>query len=109
MSTDDKDNIEDGNNSNVLLEDKVHTKKPSLYQVLIMNDDYTPMEFVILVLEKYFSKSREEATQIMLHVHQKGIGVCGLYPYEIAETKVVQVMEFARKNEHPLQCTLEKQ
>ena len=109
MSTDDKDNIEDGNNSNVLLEDKVQTKKPSLYQVLIMNDDYTPMEFVILVLEKYFSKSREEATQIMLHVHQKGIGVCGLYPYEIAETKVVQVMEFARKNEHPLQCTLEKQ
>ena len=109
MSTDDKDNSEDGNNSNVLLEDKVHTKKPSLYQVLIMNDDYTPMEFVILVLEKYFSKSREEATQIMLHVHQKGIGVCGLYPYEIAETKVVQVMEFARKNEHPLQCTLEKQ
>ena len=74
-----------------------------------MNDDYTPMEFVILVLEKYFGKSREEATQIMLHVHQKGIGVCGLYPYEIAETKVVQVMEFARKNEHPLTMYFGKQ
>ena len=109
MSSDDKNSIQNGDNSNTLLEDKVQTKKPSFYQVLIMNDDYTPMEFVILVLEKYFGKSREEATQIMLHVHQKGIGVCGLYPYEIAETKVVQVMEFARKNEHPLQCTLEKQ
>tara|TARA_B100000686_G_C16230512_1_gene684621 strand:- start:82 stop:414 length:333 start_codon:yes stop_codon:yes gene_type:complete len=110
MSSDEnRKNIDDGNNSNTLLEDKVQTKKPSFYQVLIMNDDYTPMEFVILVLEKYFSKNREEATQIMLHVHQKGIGVCGLYPYEIAESKVVQVMDFARKNEHPLQCTLEKQ
>tara|TARA_B100000029_G_scaffold509341_1_gene598308 strand:- start:1385 stop:1714 length:330 start_codon:yes stop_codon:yes gene_type:complete len=109
MSSDDKNILQNGSNSNTLLEDKVQTKKPSFYQVLIMNDDYTPMEFVILVLEKYFGKSREEATQIMLHVHQKGIGVCGLYPYEIAETKVVQVMEFARKNEHPLQCTLEKQ
>lgn len=109
MSSDDENSVQNGGNSNTLLEDKVQTKKPSFYQVLIMNDDYTPMEFVILVLEKYFGKSREEATQIMLHVHQKGIGVCGLYPYEIAETKVVQVMEFARKNEHPLQCTLEKQ
>ncbi len=109
MSSEKDKDIDDGTNSNILLEDKVQTKKPSFYQVLIMNDDYTPMEFVILVLEKYFNKSREEATQIMLHVHQKGIGVCGLYPYEIAETKVVQVMEFARKNEHPLQCTLEKQ
>ena len=93
----------------VLTQSKPKTKKPSMYNVLLLNDDYTPMEFVILVLEKYFGKSREEATQIMLHVHQKGIGVCGLYPNEIAETKVVQVMEFARKNEHPLQCTLEKQ
>jgi len=109
MTSDEKKNLEDENSSNTLLEDKVEVKKPSFYQVLIMNDDYTPMEFVILVLERYFGKSRNEATQIMLHVHQKGIGVCGLYPYEIAETKVVQVMDFARKNEHPLQCTLEKE
>ena len=104
-----KNSDTNSNNTGTVIEEKIEVKKPSFYQVLIMNDDYTPMEFVILVLEKYFGKSREEATQIMLHVHQKGIGVCGLYPYEIAETKVVQVMEFARKNEHPLQCTLEKQ
>ena len=89
--------------------EKIEVKKPSFYQVLIMNDDYTPMEFVILVLEKFFKKSRTEATQIMLHVHQKGMGVCGLYPYEVAETKVVQVMDYARKNEHPLQCAMEKE
>ncbi len=109
MNSDKKKNTEIDNNSNVLLEEKVEVKRPSFYQVLIKNDDYTPMEFVILVLEKYFSKSRNEATQIMLHVHQKGMGVCGLYPYEIAETKVVQVMDFARKNQHPLQCTMEKE
>ncbi len=109
MPSDEKKNLGDRSNSNTLLEDKVEVKKPSFYQVLIKNDDYTPMEFVILVLEKYFGKNKSEATQIMLHVHQKGIGVCGLYPYEIAETKVVQVMDFARKNEHPLQCTLEKE
>ena len=84
-------------------------KKPPLYRVILLNDDYTPMEFVILVLERFFKKSRAEATQIMLHVHQKGMGVCGLYPYEIAETKVVQVMDFSRKNQHPLQCTMEKE
>ena len=109
MNSDKNKNTEIDNNSNVLLEEKVEVKRPSFYQVLIKNDDYTPMEFVILVLEKYFSKSRNEATQIMLHVHQKGMGVCGLYPYEIAETKVVQVMDFARKNQHPLQCTMEKE
>ncbi len=109
MNSDKKKNTEIDNNSNVLLEEKVEVKRPSFYQVLIKNDDYTPMEFVILVLEKYFSKSRNEATQIMLHVHQKGMGVCGLYPYEIAETKVVQVMDFARKNQHPLQCIMEKE
>ena len=109
MNSDKKENIGIDNNSNVLLEEKVEVKRPSFYQVLIKNDDYTPMEFVILVLEKYFSKSRNEATQIMLHVHQKGMGVCGLYPYEIAETKVVQVMDFARKNQHPLQCIMEKE
>jgi ATP-dependent Clp protease adaptor protein ClpS len=85
------------------------TKKPSLYKVLLLNDDYTPMEFVVLVLEKYFSKGREEATRIMLHVHHKGVGVCGVYTYEIAETKVTQVMDFSRQHGHPLQCTMEKE
>ena len=87
---------------------KPKTKKPSMYRVLLMNDDYTPMEFVIHVLERYFNKDSQEATQIMLHVHQKGIGVCGIFPYEIAETKVMQVTDLARKNQHPLQCTMEK-
>ena len=84
------------------------TKKPSLYKVLLLNDDYTPMEFVIHVLEKCFAKGREEATRIMLHVHQKGVGVCGVFTYEVAETKVTQVMDFARKHQHPLQCIMEK-
>ncbi len=85
------------------------TKKPSLYKVLLLNDDYTPMEFVIHVLEKCFGKSRDEATRIMLHVHQKGVGVCGVFTYEVAETKVTQVMDFARQHSHPLQCTMEKE
>jgi Uncharacterized conserved protein len=85
------------------------TKKPSLYKVLLLNDDYTPMEFVVHVLEKYFNKGREEATRIMLHVHQKGVGVCGVYTFEVAETKVTQVMDFSRQHGHPLQCTLEKE
>ena len=88
---------------------KPKTKKPSLYKVLMINDDYTPMEFVIEVLEKYFAKGTEEATQIMLHVHQKGIGICGVYTYDIAETKAVQVTNYARKYEHPLQLQLEKE
>ena len=92
----------------VIKEKKAALEPPPLYEVALLNDDYTPMEFVILVLERFFKKSRAEATQIMLHVHQKGMGVCGLYPYEIAETKVVQVMDFARKNQHPLQCAMEK-
>lgn len=85
------------------------TKKPSLYKVLLLNDDYTPMEFVVHVLERFFSKGREEATRIMLHVHQKGIGVCGVFTYEVAETKVAQVMDFARQHQHPLQCRMEKE
>ncbi|MEM7460692.1 MAG: ATP-dependent Clp protease adapter ClpS [Pseudomonadota bacterium] len=88
---------------------RVRTKKPSMYRVLILNDDYTPMEFVVLILERFFHKSREQATRIMLHVHQKGVGVCGVYTYEVAETKVAQVMDMARRNEHPLQCTMEKE
>jgi ATP-dependent Clp protease adaptor protein ClpS len=83
-------------------------KKPSQYKVLMLNDDYTPMEFVVLVLKRFFSMDLEQATRVMLHVHQRGVGVCGIFPYEIAETKVNQVMDFARQNQHPLQCTLEK-
>jgi ATP-dependent Clp protease adaptor protein ClpS len=85
------------------------TKKPSLYKVLLLNDDYTPMEFVVHVLERFFNKGREDATRIMLHVHQKGVGICGVYTYEVAETKVAQVMDFSRQNQHPLQCTMEKE
>ena len=93
----------------VALETRTKTKRPPLYKVLLLNDDYTPMEFVIEVLEKFFGKRQDEATQIMLHVHQKGIGVCGIYTYEIAETKAVQVTNYARKYEHPLQMQLEKE
>ena len=84
------------------------TQKPSMYKVLLLNDDYTPMEFVVHILESFFNKSREEATRIMLHVHRRGVGLCGVYTYEIAETKVSQVMDFARRHQQPLQCTLEK-
>jgi ATP-dependent Clp protease adaptor protein ClpS len=88
---------------------RTRTKKPSMYKVLMLNDDYTPMEFVVDVLQHIFQKNREEATKIMLHVHQKGVGVCGVYTYEVAETKVTQTVDYARKNQHPLQCTLEKE
>jgi ATP-dependent Clp protease adaptor protein ClpS len=88
---------------------RTRTKKPSMYKVLMLNDDYTPMEFVVDVLQHIFQKNREEATEIMLHVHQKGVGVCGVYTYEVAETKVTQTVDYARKNQHPLQCTLEKE
>ena len=83
-------------------------KKPSMFKVLMLNDDYTPMEFVVMVLKRFFHMDLEQATRVMLHVHQKGVGVCGIFPYEIAETKVNQVMDFAKQNQHPLQCTLEK-
>ena len=83
-------------------------KKPSQFRVLMLNDDYTPMEFVVIVLKRFFHMDLEQATRVMFHVHQKGVGVCGVFTYEIAETKVTQVMDFARKNQHPLQCTLEK-
>jgi ATP-dependent Clp protease adaptor protein ClpS len=88
---------------------RTRTKKPSMYKVLMLNDDYTPMEFVVDVLQHIFQKNREEATKIMLHVHQKGVGICGVYTYEVAETKVTQTVDYARKNQHPLQCTLEKE
>jgi len=83
-------------------------KKPSQYKVLMLNDDYTPMEFVVMVLKRFFRMDLEQATRVMLHVHQRGVGVCGIFPYEVAETKVNQVMDCARENQHPLQCTLEK-
>lgn len=92
----------------VLTRTKTRTQRPSLYRVLLLNDDYTPMEFVIIVLERFFNKNREDATRIMLHVHQNGVGECGTFTYEIAETKVTQVMDFARKHQHPLQCVMEK-
>ena len=98
-----------GARTDVITKTRPKTKKPSLYKVLLLNDDYTPMEFVVFVLERFFGKAREEATRIMLHVHHKGVGVCGVYTYEIAETKVTQVMDFARQNQHPLQCTMEKE
>ena len=92
----------------VITRTRTQTKRPNMYRVLLLNDDYTPMEFVVLVLEKFFNKDVEAATKIMLHVHHHGIGECGVFTYEIAETKVTQVMDFARKHQHPLQCVMEK-
>jgi ATP-dependent Clp protease adaptor protein ClpS len=103
-----RSNAPGGPTTSVITKVKPKTKKPNLYRVLILNDDYTPMEFVIHVLEKFFQKDVEAATQIMLHVHHHGIGECGIFTYEIAETKVTQVMDFARKHQHPLQCVMEK-
>jgi len=97
--------------TDTIVRPKANTKaqRPNLYRVLLLNDDYTPMEFVVLVLQEVFNKTREEATRIMYHVHQRGVGECGIYPYEVAETKVTRVMDTARRNQHPLQCVMEKQ
>ena len=97
-----------GPGTGVAVKPAAKVKKPSMYKVIMLNDDYTPMEFVVMVLERFFSKSHDEATHIMMHVHQKGVGICGVFTYEIAETKVSQVMDLARQHQHPLQCTLEK-
>ncbi len=97
-----------GTGTGVVTRTKVETRKPSLYKVLLLNDDYTPMEFVVHVLQRFFRMGMEDATRVMLHVHQRGVGVCGIFTYEVAETKVTQVMDFARQHHHPLQCTLEK-
>ena len=99
---------EDEPGTGVVVKAKPKTKKPSMYKVLMLNDDYTPREFVVHILERFFNKNRQEATRIMLHVHRRGVGVCGVYTYEVAETKVTQVMDFARQHQHPLHCTLEK-
>lgn len=106
---DDDDGTQGDRQTGVLLKTRTRTKKPALYKVLLLNDDYTPMEFVIHILERFFSKNNQEATDIMLHVHRRGVGVCGVYTYEVAETKVNQVMDFARANEQPLQCTMERE
>ena len=100
---------DEGARGAVVTRTRTETKRPSMYKVLLLNDDYTPMEFVVHVLERFFNKSREDATRIMLHVHHTGVGVCGVYTFEVAETKVAQVIEFARQHEHPLQCTMEKE
>jgi len=92
----------------IVVKPREKTKRPAMYKVLMLNDDYTPMEFVVHVLERFFSKSAQDATQIMLHVHQRGVGVCGVFTYEVAETKVAQTMDLARQHQHPLQCTIEK-
>ena len=96
----------DGTGTAVLT--RTRTRKPNLYRVLLLNDDYTPMEFVVHVLERFFNKDRAAATQIMMHVHQNGVGECGVFTYEVAETKVTLVMDLARKHMHPLQCVMEK-
>ena len=105
----DKKTADHSTDGSVVLDERVKTKKPSLYRVLMLNDDYTPMEFVVMVLQRYFGHNSESAQRIMLHVHQRGVGVCGVFTYEIAETKAAQVMNFARQNEHPLQLQLEKE
>jgi len=114
LSSENEDNDYDkddfGNKlSSIVLEEKPKLKKPPLYKVIMLNDDYTPMEFVVEMLQVYFSKTQEQATEIMLHIHQRGLGICGLYTYEIAESKANQVLDKAKKNQHPLQIKLEKE
>lgn len=99
---------DEGTGLGIATQTRTRTKQPTPYRVLMINDDYTPMEFVVLCLQRFFRMNVEEATRVMLHVHQKGVGVCGVFSYEVAETKVTQVMDFARQNQHPLQCRLEK-
>ncbi len=106
----DRDKVVDGGSqTGVVTKTAPKTKKPPLYKVLLLNDDFTPMEFVVYVLERFFHKNRQEATTIMLHVHRRGVGICGIFTYEVAETKVNQVVDYARQNQHPLQCTMEKE
>lgn len=116
MSDDEKkhdDNFHGDSDSGTQVLERTQTKpknkRPSLYKVMVLNDDYTPMDFVVHILERYFHKTRDEATSIMLNVHHEGVGVCGVYTYEVAETKVMQVMEFARQHQHPLQCVMERE
>lgn len=103
------DDGDGGANTGLITKTRPKTKKPSLYRVLLLNDDYTPMEFVVWILQRFFNKNQDDALQIMLHVHQNGVGVCGVYSYEVAESKVTEVLDAARQNQHPLQCTMEKE
>jgi len=108
-ASDDDAHPESHEDTGVLTRVKPKLQKPSMYKVLLLNDDYTPMDFVVTILERFFSKNETEAVEIMMTVHRKGVGLCGIFTYEIAETKVSQVMEYAKKNEQPLQCTMEKE
>ncbi|MCH2554930.1 MAG: ATP-dependent Clp protease adapter ClpS [SAR116 cluster bacterium] len=105
----DKNTDNDKGQSQVILETRPRTKKPSMYKVIMLKDDYTPMEFVVYVLQRFFGMSSGQATAIMLNVHQRGVGVCGVFSYELAEAKATQVMDYARQNEHPLQLQIEKE
>jgi len=106
---DNNDDDEHSHGTSLVTREKPKTKRPNLYKVLLLNDDFTPMEFVVHVLERFFNKDLNEATKIMLHVHQSGVGICGVYSYEVAETKIANVMDLARKHQHPLQCVMEKE
>ncbi|WP_334128691.1 ATP-dependent Clp protease adapter ClpS [Sneathiella sp.] len=108
-NNDDNDKRGQGPGTGLVTKTRPKTKKPSLWRVLLLNDDYTPMEFVVYVLQRFFNMDEQTAVQIMLHVHHKGVGNCGVFPYEVAETKVAQVIDFAREHQHPLQCTMEKE
>ena len=108
-NNDDRQGGGDDGDVGIITKTKPKTKKPSLYKVLLLNDDYTPMEFVVHVLQRFFNKDINEATEIMLHVHQNGVGICGVFTFEVAETKVTQVIDLARQHQHPLQCTMEKE
>ena len=102
-------NNDEENKTGLVTKTRPKTKKPSLYKVLLLNDDFTPMEFVVLVLQRFFNKGQDDANRIMLHVHHKGVGICGVYTFEVAEAKVTQVMDFSRQHGHPLKCTMEKE
>jgi ATP-dependent Clp protease adaptor protein ClpS len=107
MMTDRKDGT--GDDTSVVTKTRAKTQRPPLYKVLLLNDDYTPMEFVVHVLERFFGLSHAQAFEIMLTVHKKGLAVVGVFSFEVAETKVAQVMDFSRRHQHPLQCTMEKE
>ena len=104
------DGLDNGGNpsTGVVVKTKPKVKKPSMYKVLMLNDDYTPMDFVVEILEDFFNLGREQATRVMLTVHTEGKAVCGVYPQDIAETKATQVVEYARENQHPLMCQVEQ-
>ena len=111
MAEDDdrRDEGGDGVDTVIVAKPKAKTQRPSMYKVLLLNDDYTPMEFVVHVLERFFGITNQQAVELMLTVHRRGVAVVGVFSFEVAETKVTQVMDYARQNQHPLQCTMEKE